>query len=280
MEIQWSLVLYSLLMGLATGPFALLALTDACEKRSSLCKWAALVGLASIVVAGIAAFSHLIKPLNAIYMFNNLRSPMTQETILVLLTGLVAAALAALLLFNLLPGVSRRMLAWLGLALSVLSVILIAGIYLLPARPAWNTWLLPLTLLASSLANGVLLAWVLAIVVPAQQGEGSREGLIVRLRSLALPIMAAYAILAVVFLLVAAGQAGGTSRVLSGDLALPFWVGMLIVGLALPIALIVLGKKEARAIPVVAFLFLIAGGLIVRAMLFPLGVATALTTLW
>jgi hypothetical protein len=91
MEIQWTLVLYSLLMGLSIGPFLLLALTDACENREALCKWAALVGLGCIVLAGLSAFAHLQKPLNAIYMFSNFRSPMTQETAAVLITGLIAA---------------------------------------------------------------------------------------------------------------------------------------------------------------------------------------------
>src|SRR5512147_247066 len=106
MEIQWSLVLYSLFMGLSIGPFALIALTDACVKRDALCKWASAVGLGCIVFAGLSAFSHLKQPLHAVYMFGNFRSPMTQETAAVLITGVVAAVLAAMLLFNLLPGVS------------------------------------------------------------------------------------------------------------------------------------------------------------------------------
>ena len=123
MDIQWTLVLYSLFMGLSIGPFALLALTDACGKRANLCKWASLVGLGSIVIAGISAFTHLKAPLNAIYMFSNFSSPMTQETVVVLITGLIAALLAAMLFFNWLPGLSRRVLAWAGLVMAIISVV-------------------------------------------------------------------------------------------------------------------------------------------------------------
>ena len=280
MEIQWTLVLYSLLMGLSIGPFTLLGLTDACGKREALCKWAALAGLGSIVLAGLSAFAHLKKPLNAIYMFSNFRSPMTQETVAVLITGLIAALLAAMLLFGWLPGLSRRMLSWAGLVMDLISVVMIAGIYLLPARPAWNTWLLPITLLASSVANGLLLAWVLAALVPKGPGETGREELASRLRSWALPILVAYAVLAVVFILIAAGNAGGFSRLMTGDLALMFWIGLVVVGLIAPAVLVWLAKKDARVMTLAAFLLVAVGGIVVRAMLFPLGVRIPIESLW
>jgi DMSO reductase anchor subunit len=280
MDIQWMLVLYSLFMGLSIGPFALLALTDACGKHTLLCKWASLVGLGSIVIAGISAFAHLKAPLNAIYIFTNFRSPMAQETVAVLVTGIIAALLAAALLFNWLPGVARRGLAWIGLVMAMISVVMIAGIYLLPVRPAWNTWLLPVTLLASSLANGLLLAWALAALVPVQPDETGRPQLVDRLRSWALPAIPVYAVLAVVFFLFAASRSGGIARLLTGDLALIFWLGLVVVGLIAPAGLVWLGKKNAAASALAAFVFVAAGGLVARAMLFPLGTRIPIQSLW
>jgi anaerobic dimethyl sulfoxide reductase subunit C (anchor subunit) len=280
MEIQWTLVLYSLLMGLSIGPFLLLALTDACENREALCKVAALVGLGCIVLAGLFAFAHLRKPLNAIYMFSNFRSPMTQETVAVLITGLIAALLATMLLFGWLPGLSRRMLAWAGLVMSLISVFMIASIYLLPARPAWNTWLLPVTLLFSSLANGLLLAWTLAVLVQKGRGETGREQLVSKLRSWALPVLVVYAVLAVVFILITVGKAGGLARLTTGDLALLFWVGLVVIGLIAPAVLVWPAKKDDRVIALTAFVLFAAGGLFIRAMLFPLGLRIPLESLW
>lgn len=278
MDIQWTLVLYSLFMGLSIGPFALLALTDACGRRANLCKWASLVGLGSIIIAGISAFTHLKAPLSAIYIFNNFRSPMSQETIVVLITGLVAALLAALLFFNWQPGLSRRVLAWIGLVLAVLSVVMIANIYLLPARPAWNTWLLPVTLLASSLVNGLLLAWVLAALVPGD--ETDRPALVNKLRSWALAVLVVYAVIVIVSFLVVASQAGGIARLLTGDLALLFWLGLVVIGLAVPAGLAWLGKKNVMVNALAVFLLVFVGGLIMRAMLFPLGTRLPITHLW
>ena len=281
MEIQWMLVIYSLFMGLSIGPFALVALTDACDQRPALCKWASLVGLGSIIVAGIAAFAHLKNLGAAIFVFNNFLSPITQETVAVLLTGLVAAVLAGSLLFNWLPA-QRRTLAWIGLVLSVLSVILIALIYLLPARPAWNNWLLPITLLASSLINGLLLALALTALVPKEAKESSRKDLATRLQGWAIPVLVVYAVVAVIYFLIAAAQAGGMIRLLAGDLALAFWVGLVVVGLIAPAALLWLAKKDGLKgfNALAAFLLVVIGGLVVRAMLFPLGTLIPITGLW
>jgi len=274
------LVLYSLFMGLSIGPFALLALTGACDQHGRLCKWASVTGFLAIVIAGISAFSHLLKPLKAIYIFANFNSPMTQETVAVLITALIAALLAAALLFNWLPGSASRLLAWFGLLMAILSVILISAIYLIPVRPAWNTWLLPVTLLLSSLANGLLLAWALASLIPAEAGESGRPELVEKLRTWSMPALVVYAIFAVVFFLQAAGQAGGQGRLLNGDLALYFWLGLVAFGILAPAAVLWLGRKYAGASALVAFVFVAAGGLIARAMLFPLGTHIPIQSLW
>ena len=279
MEIQWMLVLYSLFMGLAIGPFALLALTDACAKRSALCKWASLVGLGCVIIAGIAAFAHLQRPLAAINVFSNFRSPITQETVAVLLTGVIAALLAASYLFNWMTGL-RKPLAWIGLVVAVVAVILIAGIYLLPARPAWNTWLLPIALLASSLINSLLLAWALVVLVPTSPDEEDRKELTAKLRSWVLAVLLVYAIVAVIYFLIAANRQGEIARLLMGDLALWFWLGLVVVGLVAPGLLVWLGKKNVRVSALAAFLLVVVGGLIVRMMLFPLGTRIPITNLW
>jgi DMSO reductase anchor subunit len=279
MEIQWMLVLYSLFMGLSIGPFALLALTDACAKRSALCKWASLVGLGCVIIAGIAAFAHLQRPLAAINVFSNFRSPITQETVAVLVTGVIAALLAASFLFNWMTGL-RKPLAWIGLVVAVIAVIMIASIYLLPARPAWNTWLLPLALLASSLINSLLLAWALVVLVPTSPDEEDRKELTAKLRSWVLAVLIVYAIVAVIYFLIAANRQGEIARLLTGDLALWFWLGLVVVGLVAPALLVWLGKKNVRVSALAAFLLVVVGGLIVRMMLFPLGTRIPITNLW
>ena len=281
MPIQWMLVLYSLFMGLAIGPFALIAITDACEKRPGLCKWAAITGLVSIALAGLFAFLHLEQPLAAVYVFANLASPISQETVFVLLTGVVAALLTGSDLFNLAAGL-RKPLAWLGLVLAVISVFFIAEIYRLPARPAWNNLLLPVTMLLSSLLNGLLLALTLLAVVPKTAGESERTDPVTRLSGWALPVLVVYAVITAIFFLIAAAQGGGMGRLLTGDLAVWFWLGLVVIGLVLPGFLVWSARKTGvmGLNAVLAFVMVVAGGLVVRAMLFPLGLRVPIESLW
>jgi formate-dependent nitrite reductase membrane component NrfD len=171
-------------------------------------------------------------------------------------------------------------------------------IYLLPSRPSWNTWLLPLTLLASSLTNGLMLAWALAVLVPQQAGETGRPDLAGKLRGWSLPVLVVYAVISVAFFLFLAGKASpvpavgltgglvpatgpvGLSRLLTGDLALLFWLGLVVVGLIAPAALTWMAKKDAKIFALASFLMVLAGGLVVRVMLFPLGTRIPLTNLW
>lgn len=281
MEIQWMLVLYSLFMGLAIGPFALIVTTDACEKRPGLCKWAAITGLVCIMLAGVFAFLHLKNPLAAVYVFNNLGSPISQETIFVLLTGVVAALLAGSYLFNVAPGL-RKPLAWVGLVLAVVSVFFIAEIYRLPARPAWNTLLLPLTILLSSLLNGLMLALVLLALAPKTAGETDRAEPRKQVTRWVLAVMLVYAVVAVIFYLIAATQGGGLARLLAGNLAAWFWVGLVLVGLIVPGFLIWNARKTGvmGMTALLAFVMVLAGGLVVRAMLFPIGLRLPIELLW
>jgi anaerobic dimethyl sulfoxide reductase subunit C (anchor subunit) len=217
----------------------------------------------------------------AVYVFTNLSSPITQETIFVLLTGVVAALLAGSYLFNVAEGL-RKPLAWAGLVLAVVSVFFIAEIYRLPARPSWDTLLLPVTMLLSSLLNGLLLALALLALAPRDRGEGERAAPAARLSRWALPVLAVFAVVAVVFFLMAAAQAGGVNRLLTGDLAVWFWLGLVVIGLAAPGFLVWSARKTGVAgmQAVLAFVMVVVGGLVIRAMVFPLGLKVPIESLW
>jgi formate-dependent nitrite reductase membrane component NrfD len=88
-----------------------------------------------------------------------------------------------------------------------------------------------------------------------------------------------YAVLAVVFILIAV-ECRRLARLTTGDLALLFWVGLVVIGLITPAVLVWLAKKDDRVIALTAFVLFAAGGLFIRAMLFPLGVRIPLESLW
>ncbi len=68
---------------------------------------------------------------------------------------------------------------------------------------------------------------------------------------------------------------------LAGDLALMFWLGLVIVGLALPGALMWMARKNPAGNTVLlVFLCVVIGGLVVRVMLFPLGLKIPVETIF
>ncbi len=277
MAVEWSLLIYSVLVGIAIGPFAVMALTGCLEAHRGVCKWGALVGLASIALGGVAAFTHLAAPQHIIYIFTNLGSAMGLEMLVTVFTGLVAALFAAQMWFDVWPG-GRRIVAVVGLIAALASVLLIGRMYMLPARPMWNTWLLPLTFLTTSVVSGLLAMLVLGSFAPLEKGE-DRSKLLATVGTWALGALVVNAIVAVLYFVTSTGQVGETARLFSGDLALGFWLGLVVIGIVAPLVLTYLGSRPAaelatvRGSALIAFLLVVASGIAVRAMIYGLGTA-------
>jgi DMSO reductase anchor subunit len=279
MEIQWSLVFYSLFLGLAIGPFAVAALTDCLKTHPGVCKWGAVVALVSLVLAGISAFTHLGTPLHAINVFNNLLgSDLSREVLVTFVTGVIALVFWAQMFLGILPNYKRGV-AWAGLVFSALSAFLIGVSYMVNARPMWNSWLLPLTLLTSSIPMGLL---AMLVVSNFALGADVKDRLPVRQKLVqwTFIVLVVYAVIAALYLFVGGAQAGVLNRIVAGDLAVGFWLGVVVVGLALPLALVFMSQraddKRLTQWVTIAFVLVLAGGIVIRALLFVVGVRVPL----
>lgn len=272
MAVEWSLLIYSVLVGIAIGPFAVMALTGCIGSDKALCKWGSALGLAAMALGGIAAFTHLKAPGNVTYIFTNLGSAMGLEMLGTVVTGLIAALFAAQVWFDLWPG-GRRIVAWLGLAASVISTLLLGHMYMLPARPMWNTWLLPLTFLTTSVVAGLVVMIVLVSLLPAEDEAGDRMALIGKLSRWLLGALVVNGVVALAYFL----ASGAGSRLISGDMALSFWLGLVAVGIVLPIAAVWFSSRpspEPQRVQVLMALNLVmvlASAVAVRVMIFGLG---------
>lgn len=275
MAVQWSLLIYSVLVGISIGPFAVMALTGCLDAHRKVCQWGALLGLVSVALGGVAAFTHLKAPQNVTYLFTNLGSAMGLEMLVTVFTGLVAAVFAVQMWFGLWPQ-GRRIVAWVGLVAALASVLLIGRMYMLPARPMWNTWLLPLTFLTTSVVSGLLAMFVLTGFLPLEEGE-NRSELLARLGRWTLVALVANAVVVVLYFITATGRAGATGRLLTGDLAIGFWLGLVILGIAVPITLIWLGSRPttrlatARSLAAVSLVLVLVSSIAVRTMIYGLG---------
>jgi protein NrfD len=188
-------------------------------------------------------------------------------------------------------------LAWANVVLGT-GLVLYTGVLLatMVARPLWNTMVLPPLFLASGLAGGAAMVALAARFVPptAAAPAGLIGGLINALiapvpgqsrsaadaptfTQLALIGLVAQAVL--IFLFVIGLASGSASQiealklVLSGSFALLFWVGVVAVGVVLPLALMALPAGRTTLAPL-ALLLLLVGGLALRWVIVDAGQAS------
>ncbi len=131
---QWSVGLFSLSLLLGFGSGAPV------EAAAAAAIGAAAIGLAAL---GASAF-HLGKPLGALKALRAWRrSWLSREALCFLVFGGLCFAVVVAVLIPGLAGTATTVLAGLAFLSGAAGVVSSAGIYLLPARPAWNTWRTP-----------------------------------------------------------------------------------------------------------------------------------------
>jgi polysulfide reductase chain C len=190
------------------------------------------------------------------------------------------------ILFSLFPkiGVKEGALRWLGLVAAVLGVgiMLYTGLLLglVKAVPFWNTPMLPLLFLVSALISGagvvILIAglqrWVAPKAVKAEE-VGESVGSLVPTVVLLL-VVELLVLFLLVFLTNSSNVVAAESAkfLVSGAYATAFWVGVVVVGVALPLVLVLwvasrrgkMGLGRVVDVSTLAAFCLLVGGLILR----------------
>ncbi len=275
MEIQWPLVFYTLLTGLGVGAFVFVALTEWLGKAERTRMPGAITALVVMAAGGVASVFHLGHIERIFNVLSNLGSGIAQELILSGLTGL--AILVYIILMRLgYSAQARKIVATIGLVLAVILAFALGGSYVLPARPAWNTWLLPLLYLASAAVLGVFTMYIWAAV---REKEAPLVMAVNKATLIALAVQAVVVVAYVVYLAVAPfpNPLRSASRLLAGDLAPVFWGGLVVVGLLIPLGLTAwffAAKKRVLPSVVVAEVGLVCvlgGGVATRALMYILG---------
>ncbi len=234
MEIQWPLVFYFLLTCLGAGALAFVGVAEWLGKAERTRMPAALTALAAMAAGGIASAFHLGHVERVVNVLGNLGSGISQDMILTALAGLAILVYIVMMRRGSSVG-ARKSVAIVGLALALVLSLRMGASYILPARPAWNTFLLPLLYVASAAVLGLFSAYVWA----ARKEEKATVTGVNKATLIALAVQALVVIGYVIFLALAPYQDPTRSafRLLAGDLALAFWLGVVVVGLAVPLAL-------------------------------------------
>lgn len=240
---DWTIALYLFLAGLGAGAFVLGAIIGWKSPNDTKMKLAGLIIAPIAVGAGtlmlvVDAHAGLVNPSRFLGLLNNPNSIMMWGVVLLSAFLLVGVAELAL------QWKTKKTPKWLDVAGMVLAVgvagytgMLLGDAHI--AFPLWNPIVLPLLFLVSATSSGFAAVMLAGHVMHAPELE--RLGFTHTI-GLALPVLEIALI--VVLLMVthsasgsaAAAGSASVAALTSGAYAVPFWLGLVIVGLACPFA--------------------------------------------
>jgi len=265
MSIEWPLVFFSLFTGIACGMFFSLVYVaeyngKALDKRNRI----SIIVLICMAIGGLCAQLHLGHPER---MFGALGHPTSG----IFMEAAVEFTLGAIVLAYILAirrDAGEKMTKFLGTMGAVVAAVMAfinGDTFVVAARPAWNTLILPAFYIASA---SVLGAFALNILL------GNDEESYEILKGLLLKVLGFQAVIFILYLVMVAmapypDYSRSLSRIFAGDLAPLSWLGILIVGMGIPAKLVRDGKASSMAL--VTFLCVLAGGLSFRIMMFLIG---------
>ncbi len=242
MEIQWPLLIFSVLLGVTSGSFVFLAVGELRDKFRDVRFAGALIALICLAVGGCVSVLHMGHPERATHLLGNLGSGLSKELFVVAIMGIVA--LIYLVLAKKDYPTASKVFGVLGGIIGLVLPFVAGASYLIAARPAWDSIALPLMFLGAGLALGMTLMCGLVLLKGRAAEEG---GFALKLALTGVLIMAVTTVAYVIWIAVAPYQAPTRSieRLISGDMAVMFWVGVVVIGIVVPVALTALACVQS-----------------------------------
>jgi anaerobic dimethyl sulfoxide reductase subunit C (anchor subunit) len=261
MEIQWPLVLFSLLAGTGAGTLVFIGLaelTNSAAKARGIAAWIAAV---LIVVGGLASVAHLGRPDHVMNAVANLGSfsGISIELIFIGVSFVLAVIYAVLTRREGSEG-ARKAVGVIAAVVGLLFCWALGSSYVIAARPLWAVQTLPLSYFGSGLAMGGFLFLALAAIFKTEAAG---------IKQLGLFALIAAAIELVGFL--AYGLMAGDAAVASNGLL--FWLGAVVVGAVLPLVagFLVYRNAEQTTLVYAGLVGALVGGVAFRALMWVLG---------
>lgn len=287
MELQWPLMIFTLCICISAGLFGMQGLFAVLKKDSSIQLPCLLVSAVSLVIGGIASFLHLEHWDRIFNGFGHLSSGITQELI-----AIVVFVFVMVLYFIMLRRNDGGVPVWCGVSAIVISLVLVVVMshsYNMAARPPWDSVLLWIYYLA----NAVLFGGIGVALIAALKGSSSA---VVSVSALVGSIANAFSVVAYsIYLFVIrksftdvgyyfdptqptkemVDPSAVFSGFFSGEGALLFWGGVIVVGVLTPLVTSFIARKKAAQSQIVLLAFgllaAIIGAVCFRAMLYYLG---------
>jgi len=290
MELQYELMVFTLFMCLAAGIFLVQGVLAFLDTGKKVQVPALIVSVVALGIGGIGSFLHLQHVDRIFNGFGNLTSGITQELI-----AIVVFVIALIVYFIMIrrsgEGRVARWVSIMAIVVSAILIVVVALSYMMAARPAWNTFLLPVMFLANGFFFGSLCVACLSGFVKDDEGGSFSAKLSWIAGIVAAVVTAAYT----VFLATLSSAftdvghyfdptqptkpmedvSSAFTSIFTGDLALLFWVGVVLIGLVVAIVLAFLStKKEGMTLAAFAggaLICALIGGFCFRVIFYSLG---------
>lgn len=278
------IAIYLFLAGLGAGAFALGALTNWAKTPAPTMKKVAFIVAPVAVAVGtlmlvVDAHAGLMNPLRFFGLVANLGSVMAWGVII--LSAFLVVSIVDLIVLLVKKGTPKA-LDVVGAVLAV-CVAAYTGVLLGDAGvafPLWNMAVLPILFIVSAASTGIAVTLLITRLVAADEAAAlpwlGKAGLVLPVLELAL----------VIVLLAVAGMAGGSAgaagaasvaNLVSGPYAVAFWLGFIVIGLAVPFVLELMSHRgsQSKALPMAGEACVLVGGFMLRYLVIMAAVAVA-----
>lgn len=247
---------YLFLAGASAGAFATSAYLDYKHPSTGKISFAgriiALVALCiGLIMLMVDASAGLANPGRFFLLFSNPASVMTIGVYIICLFMIVLIAQIVM------DVMKRKKPAALGIIGSVLALCLAAYTgFLLGAAapyPLWSNAALPILFVVSGASAGLAAVLIAGLVINSKAVAGMKE---LTRAGVALPIVEIFVLFCMLFIVNAGSPEGATSvaMMLQGEYAPMFWLGIVIVGLLMPLALEAYSMKADSHGPVLGYI--------------------------
>ncbi|CDX04468.1 anaerobic dimethyl sulfoxide reductase subunit C (anchor subunit) [Desulfitobacterium sp. LBE] len=293
MSIEWTLIAFTVFVGLGCGTFvSSVIMTEWVGMAKQVRVTSSIVALVALAIGGFSSVLHLGHPERIFGALGHPTSGIFMESTML---GLVALDIIIYLVAmrRNASNSTLKLISTVGTIPAIILAFAVGYTYVLAARPAWNTLILPFIYLASAGVMGCFSLGVLiartnnansTLTTTAEESAATNENSsaaakIKRAMIISLTIHAVLIIAYLVHLAVAPYPdfTRSAARVLTGDLALLFWGGLVLLGLLIPVALISpFNKKKAHlttpfASLALGFACILISSAVFRGLMFSLG---------
>jgi anaerobic dimethyl sulfoxide reductase subunit C (anchor subunit) len=261
MEVQWTLVLFTVVSGTGAWLFVSAAFGELFKKDETLGRVEAVLSVVLLAIGGLLSVLHLEHPDRILEALNRPASGIFVEAALIGLAALAILVYLVLLVRGTGAGV-RRGVAVAGALFCVVLSFSCGSSYMMAARPVWDNLLLPIAYLCTAAAAGASLNLLIKALRTTGEGSVRFAGIV------ALMCCVAGAVSALAFCL------SSGSEIFSTEGSLSMWAIVLVGAFVIALVSSALATKYVRGgtgLAVVAAIGSTIGAIALRAAMWLLG---------